>query len=131
MKFPYFTLAKNLKRPIIPLVVKANGKEVKYFGLVDSGADLNLFHGEVAELLDIDIQSGKAGQISGITSGESQQFFVHSVVLNIGGWDFKSEVGFMPKLSRNGHGLLGQIGFFNLFKKVSFSKNKHEIELTN
>lgn len=110
MKFPYFKLDKNIRRPIIPLVVKAHGKEVKYFSLVDSGADLNLFHGEIAELLNIDLKSGKKGKISGITEGESQSFFVHPVVLNIGGWDFETEAGFMPHLSRNGHGLLGQNG---------------------
>jgi hypothetical protein len=129
MKFSYFQLGSGIRRPIIPLIVKANGKEVKYFALVDSGADLNLFHGEIAELLGIDLDSGAEGKISGITEGEAQKFFVHPVTVNVGGWDFETEVGFMPRLSRNGHGLLGQKGFFDLFNKVSFSKKNHVIEL--
>lgn len=35
----------------------------------------------------------------------------------------------MPTLSRNGFGLLGQLNFFNLFKKVVFDYNKKEVEL--
>ena len=130
MKFPYFKLDKNLQRPIVPLVVKAQGKEAKYFAMIDSGADINLFHAEIADLLGIDVRSGDQGKVSGITQGESEPFYTHPVTLNIGGWDFETEVGFMPKLSHNGHGLLGQNGFFDLFSKVSFSKAKHEIELT-
>lgn len=130
MKFDYFKLNAEVRRPIIPLIVKSKGKEVKYFALVDSGADLNLFHAEIAELLGIDLESGRKGSIHGITQGESQVFYVHPVVINVGGWDLETEVGFMPKLSRNGHGLLGQYGFFDLFNKVSFSKRKDEIEIT-
>lgn len=39
-----------------------------------------------------------------------------------------TEVAFMLNLSKNGHGLLGQNGFFDLFK-ISFDKKKEEIEL--
>ncbi|MEK7586333.1 MAG: hypothetical protein AAB453_00500 [Patescibacteria group bacterium] len=39
----------------------------------------------------------------------------------------------MPTLSKIGHGLLGQKGFFDLFKSVKFEFNgsKGEIELKN
>jgi len=38
------------------------------------------------------------------------------------------EVGFMPDLSKSGHGLLGQYGFFNLYT-VKFDLLKGEVEL--
>jgi hypothetical protein len=38
------------------------------------------------------------------------------------------KVGFMPSLSKNGHGLLGQYGFFDLYS-IKFDLLKGEIEL--
>lgn len=79
-------------------------------------------------MLGIDIKSGKHGQVSGITQGETQAYYVHPVTISVGGWKYKTEVAFMPTLSQNGHGLLGQRGFFNLFT-VKFDYSKQEIEL--
>lgn len=47
MKFPYVKLAGHIK-PIIPVVLRQNGKETKTEALVDSGADASLFHAEHA-----------------------------------------------------------------------------------
>ena len=35
------------------------GKEIPYFGLIDSGADINLFHAEIAELLGLKLEAGE------------------------------------------------------------------------
>jgi hypothetical protein len=46
-----------------------------------------------------------------------------------GGWTHPNvRVGFMASLSKNGHGLLGQHGFFALYS-VKFDLRKSEIEL--
>jgi hypothetical protein len=50
MKFPYTRLPDKVSRPIIRISVEHKGKEIPYFGLIDSGADINLFHAEIAEL---------------------------------------------------------------------------------
>jgi len=53
MKFPYTKLPNGIKRPIIRIAIEHNGKQLPYYGLIDSGADMNLFHGELAELLGL------------------------------------------------------------------------------
>lgn len=116
-------------RPVIPIEVGYGEKVIRYFALIDSGADMNLFHGEIADLLGIRLESGLKGEVSGITEGESQIFYTHPITIRIGNDIYKSEAAFMPTLSRNGHGLLGQSGFFSLFT-VTFDRSKKEIELS-
>lgn len=57
-KFDYVK-AGVLIRPIIPVSLKLNNREIKYFALLDSGADFNIFHGEVSKLLKIDLEKIK------------------------------------------------------------------------
>ena len=129
MKFGYKKLSSGVIRPIIPIEVKFKDKVVRYFALIDSGADLNIFHSEIAELLGLDVTQGEECLVSGITQGEVQKYYVHQVSLIVGGWTYQTKVGFMPTLSKIGHGLLGQNGFFDLFKSVKFEFGKKEIEL--
>ena len=129
MKFSYFKVAKDKERPIMKVEITYGSKTLSYFALVDSGADINIFHVEVGEALGINIETGDKGYISGITSGESQPYYTHPVILKVGGWEYKTTVSFMKKLSKNGYGLLGQKDFFNLFKSISFNYNKKEIEI--
>ncbi|MBI3458871.1 retroviral-like aspartic protease family protein [Candidatus Azambacteria bacterium] len=128
MKFPYKKLSSGISRPIIPIEVVYREKALGYYALIDSGADINVFPAEIADLLGIDIKKGKRGEISGITQGEVQVYYTHPIIINVGGWKYKTSAAFMPTLSKNGYGLLGQNGFFNLFK-VKFDHSKQEIEL--
>ena len=128
MKFPYKKLSSGVSRPIIPIEVIYKGKSVKYHALIDSGADINIFHKEIGDILDIDIEKGRHGLVSGVVQTEPQDYFFHSVTIKVGGWEYTTEVAFMPSLSKNGHGLLGQKGFFNLFK-ITFDNKHQDIEL--
>jgi hypothetical protein len=129
MKFPYTKLPNRIKRPIIRIAVEHKGKEIPYFGLIDSGADMNLFHAEIADLLGLDLKAGEKQFVGGIVDGERREYYVHHVTLKIGGWRHENvRVAFMPSLSKTGHGLLGQYGFFNLYS-VKFDLPKGEIEL--
>lgn len=128
MKFPYKKLFSGVSRPIIPIEVLNGEKSLRYYALIDSGADINIFPAEIAEILGINVKSGKKGKISGVTQGETQDYYIHPITISVGGWKYKTEAAFMPTLSQNGHGLLGQKGFFNLFV-VKFNQPKQEIEL--
>jgi hypothetical protein len=129
MKFPYTRLPNKIKRPIIRIAIEHKGKEIPYFGLIDSGADINIFHSELAELLGLDLEAGEKQYVAGVVEGERRPYYVHKVSLKIGGWRHENvRVGFMPSLSKNGHGLLGQYGFFDLYS-VKFDLPKGEIEL--
>lgn len=128
MKFPYKKLSTGISRPIIPVDVFYKGKLIKYFALIDSGADINIFQKEIGDILGIDIESGRHGMVTGVVQADAQDYFIHPVTIQVGGWKYNTEVAFMPNLSKNGHGLLGQKGFFNLFI-IKFDNLKQEIEL--
>jgi len=100
-----------------------------YFALIDSGADVNLFHAELAPLLGLDLTAGERREVGGVVEAERRTYYVHKISLHVGGWKHDNVgVGFMPDLSKSGHGLLGQHGFFNLYT-VKFDLLKGEIEL--
>ena len=55
--FPYLKTSrfKNIsgdwrKKPLMPITVRHKGTTVSYLALVDSGADFNVFHGDIASL---------------------------------------------------------------------------------
>jgi len=129
MKFSYYKLKKGVERPIVPIEVSSGGKSVRYFGLIDSGADINLFHSEISDMLGISLKDGEQGYINGAVEGNSQVYYLHPIKLKIDGKSYDTYAAFMPNLSKNGHGLLGQRTFFSLFKKISFDFDKKEVEL--
>ena len=130
MKFPYMNLGQGIYRPIVPFHVSyQESKAIKYFGLVDSGADFTYIAGELAPLIGIkDIKSGREGSVAGI-GGVSKVYF-HPVTINIGGNNFDIEAGFTTDstISDFGCGLLGQVGLFD-FCTIKFSRRKFEMEI--
>ena len=106
-----------------------NKYPIKYAALVDSGADFCIFDAEIGELLGIDVRSGRKEKFGGIQSVGAGNAYLHSVVLNIGGWLYKTKVSFSYDMAPHGHGILGQKGFFDIFK-VKFDLSKESIELT-
>ncbi len=90
---------------------------------------MNLMHAELAPLLGIDLEAGERRDIGGVVDGERRPFYLHRVTLHIGDRSHDNvQVGFMPSLSKTGHGLLGQYGFFDLYR-VAFDLPKGEIEV--
>jgi len=137
MKFSYskFSLPSRLTsfgnyllKPIIPIGIFYKDKRIKYLALIDSGADFCIFDAEVGEYLGIDIKSGEKIEFKGIEGANAVEAFLHKVILNIGGWDYKTKVGFSYHISRSGFGVLGQKGFFDIFV-IKFDLLKEEIEL--
>ena len=94
---------------------------------MDSGADFCIFHGQLAEVLGINISEGKEERVYGIT-GIEEPYYVHPVTLVVGGWKYQIEAGFLPKMASTAYGVVGQKGFFDLFL-VKFDLLKEEIEL--
>jgi hypothetical protein len=131
MKFVYKRFASGIERPIIPIAVRnpVTGQAVRYLALVDSGADQCIFAGEIGELIGLDVTGGTEHAVSGVVSGQTRPYFVHDVEIEVGGWRRPAPVGFMPDLAPNGHGLLGQSGFFDLFSFVKFERPMATIEL--
>jgi hypothetical protein len=131
MKFAYKRFAHGVERPIIPIVVcnPLTQQWVRYLALVDSGADQCVFAGEIGELIGLDVTAGVQRRVSGVVAGQIRPYYMHDVELELGGWRRSVTVGFMPDLALNGHGLLGQTGFFDLFSFVKFERPKGTVEL--
>jgi len=132
MQFPYkkFKLADGteLLKPIIPIGLLLNKRLIRYEALIDSGADFNIFNAEIGELLGINIPFGKKMKFSGI-AGEPFEVYLHNLTLDVGGWQYKIMAGFSYEISPYGFGILGQRGFFDLFR-VKFIFSKGIVEIT-
>src|ERR1700746_1093206 len=104
MKFKYKRLSSGVERPIIPITVRnpSTKQSIGYFALVDSGSDICIFASEIAELIGLDVTAGRQEMVGGVD-------------IEVGGSPRRATVGFMPELSKNGHGLLGRDGFFDRF----------------
>lgn len=122
-------------RPIIPIHLLSidQSKRIQYYVLLDSGADYNLFHADIAELIGIgDFKNGKEQIMFGI-EGEGIKSYFHDIIIEIGGWKYKAYSGFTDfagkkKLDQMPYGILGQVGFFDYFK-TAFDYEKSEIEI--
>ncbi len=136
--FPYLKTPrfKNIngdwrKKPLMPITIRHKGITVSYLVLVDSGADFNVFHGDIASLLGIDLKTLKnkipfggikkdnspcMGHIASVELGIGKDFFDNALVI------------FSNDISSDGYGILGQFGFFNYFN-VMFDRSKYSFQL--
>ena len=129
MKFSYKRYGPNTVRSVIPIKLVKGDRSFGYEVLVDSGADLCIFHAEIGEILGIDVKKGAAREVFGV-GGKASVYYLHKVTVEVGGWPFEIEAGFMPDVSgrRMPYGVVGQKGFFDIFV-VKFDLLKEEIEL--
>lgn len=137
MKFPYkkipvipssLYLGKTTLRPIIPVTISVNKKSLRFDVLLDSGADFSILPGEIGEYLGLKVKTGINQHFGGIQKQKDAIAYMHDVVLKIGGFDYKTMIGFSFDIALQAYGILGQKGFFNIFV-VKFDYKKEEIEL--
>lgn len=133
MKFRYQQFRSEtgelIYRPVIDISVASNeGKTQDYFVLVDSGADNCIFDAEIGELIGLKVKSGKVKKIFGV-SGKSIDVYFHDIFISVGGHEFPLKCGFSSEIANNGYGVLGQVGFFDQFKKVIFDYSRKVVEL--
>lgn len=137
MKFDYFKFpltneseffGKSVLKPVIPIKISAGTSVIRYAALIDSGADFCIFDAEIGEALGLNVRSGRQEQFGGIQDRGGAMAFVHRVIINIGGWDYKIDVSFSYDIAKWGYGILGQKGFFDIFV-VKFDLSKEEVEL--
>jgi hypothetical protein len=122
-----FPLRQSAARPVIPVTLINADKRVTYYAIIDSGADLCIFHAEIGEQIGLDIESGKVLVFNGITKEQLTAYF-HDIKISIGGYEYDCYAGFSRGLNNMPYGLLGEVGFFDLFNIV-FDYNKERIEL--
>lgn len=132
MIYPYREITSTIKRPIIQVIVRSKNYFAIYPVLIDSGADYCIFSFELAEKLEITLLKTKV-EFKGVGKDKIIGRF-GEVEIKINHVSYSTKVLF-AEISKFGHGILGQIGFFDHFDiKLSHSKQIIEIEpakLTN
>ena len=133
MRFGYTEIPNNqdranpFRRPYLIVRLIHGSKHKDVISLVDSGADLCLFHSDIGKMLGLDLKSGSELIFHGV-SGAREVAYLHHVNLRVGGLDrITLEVGFTDSMAV-GTGLLGQRGFFEQFH-ISFELDKRLFEI--
>ncbi len=129
-KFPVDNIGSFASRPVLTVVIEnpITHRAIGYKALLDSGADINIFPAEIAEILGLDMQSGKLYKFGGIGSA-GHSSYVHKVNFIVGGSiKYETECAFSYEISKIGYGVLGQKGFFDHFV-IKFDYSKKEIEI--
>ena len=135
-KFP-FEVVKNDKIPFLDIRItnKDNGKSVNYRAMLDSGAYANVFHSDIAQVLDIDLSKIKQTQLfTGVKESKKQMlgkaYIVELMIMQKGkSHKFDSYIIFSEEISNTGWGLLGRQGFFDQFDEVSFNYKNNKFYL--
>lgn len=118
----------SILKPIIPIKLTYKDTTIKYGVLIDSGADFCIFDAKIGEYLGLQVKSGIRETFGGIQASGTAEAFLHEIIINIGGWDYKTTIGFSYDIADHGFGVLGQKGFFDIFV-VKFDLLKKEIEI--
>jgi len=134
MKFDYLKQPNFLNpqkpwisRPFIPVRLSYKDKHLDVYALIDSGADVSIFHSSIAKELGIDFILGRKEKFFGI-SGEAIDVYFHKLRLQIIGSpeSIELEVGFTD--SKGVSAILGQAGFFENYH-IKFERDKERIEI--
>jgi hypothetical protein len=132
MRFRYTEIRNNqdptnpFQRPYLTVRLTHGAKHKDVISLVDSGADLCLFHSDVGKMIGIDMESGSELVFQGV-SGARETAYMHRVNLAVGSSSISLHVGFTDSMAV-GTGILGQQGFFEQFQ-ISFSLNEKLFEV--
>jgi hypothetical protein len=113
-------------RPIVKVRLSFGDRNQAVLALIDSGADITLFHSSIAKTLGIETFE-RQGRVFGI-SGDVMPVQFSKVNLQLDGTSepVEAEVGFVD--SPGVGALLGQSGFFEHFR-ICFERSKQEIEI--
>ena len=134
MKFRYTDIQnhqdprKPFNRPYLIVRLLNGNRHKDVISLVDSGADVCLFHSDIGRMLGIEIEAAPELAFQRV-SGVREVAYLHRVNLVVRGLSsITLEVGFTNSMAV-GAGLLGQRGFFEQFQ-ISFHLKQHSFEVT-
>ncbi len=123
--FPYYFNGSEYF-PVVPLVFLIDGKRIRSYALVDSGATISVFGEEAAEALGIQIEKGEKIFLGGV--GGRIIGYRHTVRVRIARKDFLCPIVFSHEylVSFN---LLGREGFFERFT-IAFEEKRKRVVLS-
>lgn len=135
LKFEYkkFLLpqGKFLLLPVVPIGLEYNGHLIKYEALIDSGADVNVFPWDIAELFGFTKKDAKEKvNIHGISGKPILTYFFDTIIVVGGSSRHIARCGFAEGLPATNWGFLGQKGFFDNYR-IEFDYQRESITLWN
>ena len=125
IEYPYtgfWVKERLIKRPLIDVEIAYQGSRTTQLAVIDSGAEMTMISGDLAQMLDIDVATLERTTVGGIMGG-TPDAYVCPVTITVEGFQdesFKADAVFVPGLRVNI--LLGQYDFFENFR-VQFSKD--------
>jgi len=135
MRFQYTDIHNHqdpqrpFQRPYLIVSLLKGNRRKDVISLVDSGADLCLFHSDIGRMIGIGIQAAPKLVFQGV-SGAKEVAYLHRVDLVVKGLSGVAlEVGFTDSIAV-GTGLLGQRGFFEQFH-INFKLDQKFFEITS
>ena len=118
---------KPFRRPYLIVRLLNGDRHKDVISLVDSGADVCLFHSDIGRMLGIEIEAAPELAFQGV-SGVREVAYLHRVDLVVRGLSsITLDVGFTNSMAA-GTGLLGQRGFFEQFQ-INFQLNQKSFEV--
>lgn len=133
MKYKYLTSINSVpnkphyRRPVVDVELFGPTNSIPTIALLDSGADFCLFNIEYAKAIGIDITKCEIDRTVGIEGGTKD---IYMTELEIQVKDLnkvKIPIGFID--SRSVTGLIGQTGFFDLFR-IKFERDHNSFEIS-
>lgn len=114
-------------RPYLIVRLQNGNRHRDVIALVDSGADVCLFHSDIGRMLGIEIERAPELAFQGV-SGVREVAYIHRVDLVVRGLSsITLDVGFTNSMAV-GTGLLGQRGFFEQFR-IGFQLERRSFEV--
>jgi predicted aspartyl protease len=117
----------RVTRPLVDVKLIYNGQAQKVRAMIDSGADVCLFHSDIGKILGIDVYTGRKESFSGVSGVLFDVYFhkIHKETIRIN--TIELEAGFTDAPVA-GSGLLGQVGFFDNYQ-IRFERYKNSFEI--
>ena len=125
LNFPYKKDAEGNVFPVIPLSINFRKKRRGFFALVDSGATVSIFRGEIADALGLKIEAGEEIFLGGV--GGRIKGYLHKLEIEVGGKKFRCPIVFSREylVSFN---LLGRKELFKKFR-IIFEEKESRLRL--
>ena len=106
----------NVWLPLLDILVISGKLQRRIVALLDSGAGMNLFSTQHADLLGIDWRSGPEMEIVGVGGRSKGYGFDLKIVIPAANYAWPAKVVFSPGLDHAPLPLLGHVGFFENFE---------------
>lgn len=124
MEFPYVN-RRGQFYPIVPVTLRHGAREIRTEALIDSGASISTFQGDLAEPLGLALEQGEKIYLQGI--GGRVLGYAHTIQLQIGTEQISCKIVFSNELISSVN-LLGRVDFFEHFL-VSFDERNRKVIL--